>query len=168
MNIRELFVRLTLDASGLNKASPEATKKLKEVELQGKKTEEGVGKLHKTNKEATKGLGEMALGFTALAAAIGITSVGIRSFIEDTISSDASIGRLSKNIGVSIRSIVGLRAAAEEAGGSAQEMDASLKALAKSAEDYKNIGDQSSLCVSGSPLPISRTLQTGCRFSIKK
>lgn len=143
MTLDSLIIKLVLDASGLNKAAPEAGKKLKELEHQAKKNEEGTGKLNKTNKEATKGLKEMAVGFAALTAAIGITAVGVRAFVEDMIGSTAAVGRLSRNIGVSVEKITALGAAAEEVGGSSKEIDSALKAFTKSTQDYFNKGDDS-------------------------
>lgn len=133
MNIVDaLVVTLNLDAAKfkagaketdatLAKTSGAANKTSKDMEAWGKNAAASMGKLR------NEVLGLLAV-FTA--------GVGIKNFVENTINSTASLGRLSQNLSMSAKDLAMWQLANKNAGGSVEGMTAQLKEAQQAVADY--------------------------------
>jgi hypothetical protein len=137
--IDELIVVLKLDGKAMTSQSLAATKGLKDVEEQGKKTGEGFESL-------AKAVG----GFLAL---IGGT-MALRSFISDQIEVNANLERMSKNLGINVSDLSAWGNAVEEVGGSAAGLQGTMAMLSRSQTELRLTG-QSSLIPYFSALGVS-------------
>jgi hypothetical protein len=115
--IDELIVKFGLDNSGFEKNRTKVNKDLKDT---GKQAEDAGNKF--------KGLAQAAGAFLAVIGG----SMAIRSFIEHTITANASLDRLSKNLNVNANEISAWSNAAEQAGGSASGLQGTMDMLSKS------------------------------------
>lgn len=131
--IDALVVTLGLDAANfkkgtketgdaLKKTASESTKTSKEMEAWGKNAAAGLSKLR------NEALGLLAV-FTA--------GMGIKSFVENTISSTASLGRMSENLNMSAKDLAMWQLANKNAGGSVEGMTAQLKEAAGEVAKFK-------------------------------
>lgn len=128
-----LLVTLGLDATNfkkgaketdaaLDKTSGRVSKTSKDMEAWGKNAAAGMSKLR------NEVLGLLAV-FTA--------GVGIKNFVENTISSTASLGRLSQNLDMSAKDLAMWQLANKNAGGSVEGMTAQLQEAQKAISDYR-------------------------------
>ena len=92
--IDTLIVKLCLDPNDLTAKGKAAEKQLKELEGSTRKVESA-------NKDTSKSIEDMARGLGRLFAFLG-GSFALKSFITDTINSNAALDRLSKNLGLSV------------------------------------------------------------------
>jgi hypothetical protein len=141
--IDALVVKLGLDSSDLSKSTPAATKQLKGLEEQGAKTEGSVKKVGTTSKESASGIGELSAGVKTLLVALGAASVAVGAFVESMVGSAAAVDRLSKNINVNAGEITAWGNAAEELGGKASGLQASLSLLSKAQTQISVTGESS-------------------------
>lgn len=148
--IDALLVTLGLDVNEYKKGIAEAEKAQKKLEgstsKSVKKMTDEEKKLDDTRKKQAKeqearakamgqGLAKMrneALGLLAVFTA----GVGIKDFVTNTINSEASLSRMSKNLDMTAKDLAEFKLANEKAGGSAEGMVAQLK---QSAEDIANL-----------------------------
>ena len=151
--IDSLIVRLGLDPKELQNSAPAATRKLKDVEQQGKKTETEVKKLSKTTKESASSFESAGKALTGFLAALGGV-VAIRAFVNDQIEMNAQLERMSKNLGISVSTLSAWGNAVEEVGGSAQGLQGTMDMLSKSQTELMLTG-QSSLIPFFSALGLS-------------
>lgn len=140
--IDSLVVLLGLDAEDLKKRSPEAVKKLNDLEKQGDKTEKSVGKISKTSKETARGIESLTRVVTTLFATIG-GAIAIKGFIQDFIDTNAQLDRLSRNLNLSVADISAWSNATEKLGGSAQGLQGTLDMLSKSQTQLMLTGESS-------------------------
>jgi hypothetical protein len=126
--IDSLIVRLGLDSKGLDSQAPAGTKKIKDIEVQAGKTERSVDSLTRT-------LGS----FLAL---IGGTAA-LKSFVEDTIASNAALDRFSKNLGMSVSDVSAWGNAVEGVGGSAKSLHGTMDMLSKAQTEFALTGQSS-------------------------
>jgi hypothetical protein len=124
--IDSLIVQLGLDSKPMDNAAPKAVRGLESIEKQGDKASDSVGELSKA----------MA-GFLTL---IGGT-VAIKAFISDAITATAEIGRLSKNIDLSVESITEWGSASERMGGSAQALRGTMQMLSRAQTEFQLTGN---------------------------
>lgn len=104
------------------KAAQAQKQRAKEMEQWGKGAASAISKVR------NEVLGLLAV-FTA--------GVGIKSFVENTISSTASLGRMSKNLDMSAKDLAMWQLANKNAGGSVEGMTAQLQEAQKAVSDYK-------------------------------
>ncbi|MEX3614234.1 MAG: hypothetical protein VB141_10895, partial [Burkholderia gladioli] len=120
--IDALVVTLGLDPKGfktgsaqaradLKKTADESAVASKEMEARGKQAAQFFSKIRN---EALALLGVFAAG------------MGIKNFVEHTITGAASLGRLSQNLGMSTESLSAWQRVAEDAGSTAESMTAQL------------------------------------------
>lgn len=106
----------------LKATSDEAQKRAREMEASGKVAAQYFSKIRN---EALALLGVFTAG------------MGIKNFVEHTILGAASLGRLSQNLGMSTESLSAWQRVAEDAGGSAEGMNAQLKESQKTIAQFK-------------------------------
>lgn len=102
-----------------------------------------VVKLGLDSKDFDRGKGTVSEGLkdiTKLLALIGGTAA-LKSFVRDTIESNAALERFSRNIGIGVQSISAFSQAAEQAGGSAEGLQGSLSMLSKAQTDLMLTGN---------------------------
>jgi hypothetical protein len=151
--IDELVVALKLDGKAMTSQSLAATKGLKDVEEQGKKTEGGVSKLGKTTEKTGEGFESLAKAVGGFLALIGGT-MALRSFISDQIEVNANLERMSKNLGINVSDLSAWGNAVEEVGGSAAGLQGTMAMLSRSQTELRLTG-QSSLIPYFSALGVS-------------
>ena len=106
----------------LDKTSKNTTKVSKDMEAWGKNAAASMSKLR------NEVLGLLAV-FTA--------GVGIKNFVENTILSTASLGRMSANLNMSAKDLAMWQLANKNAGGTAEGMTAQLREAASEVERFK-------------------------------
>lgn len=124
--IDELIVRLGIDSKDLTSKGGNATKTLKEI--------------GKTSKESVSSVNELTGAFGKMLAVIG-GAAAIKVFVSDMIQSSAALDRLSKNLEVSAGEITAWGNAAEQLGGSAKGVQASMSMLSKAQTDIQLTGE---------------------------
>ena len=155
--IDALLVTLGLDASGFKTGTKEVAKEQeklgkllktdsKERERLEKKAEraqsERAKALEKQGKKAAETFGkirEHALGLIAVLAG----GVGMAEFAKATIDQSANLGRLSHNLGMSIKDLQAWGYAAKAVGGSAQGAQNLLGAMTESVQNFRKNGIES-------------------------
>ena len=140
--IDTLIVALKLDASSLDKGASGAGAKLKGLESQGAKTSGEVKKLGDTSKSSASAVGELGSAVGKFLALLGGT-YAIKAFVSDLIDSSAALDRLSKNLNVSAGEITAWGNAAEELGGKASGVQASMSMLSKAQTQIAITGESS-------------------------
>lgn len=131
--IDALFVTLGLDAANFKKGTKETTDALKKTAAESTKTSK---EMEAWGKNAAAGLSKLrneALGLLAVFTA----GVGIKNFVENTITSTASLGRMSENLNMSAKDLAMWQLANKNAGGSVEGMTAQLKEAAGEVAKFK-------------------------------
>jgi len=134
--VDSLVVLLNLDPSGFSKGQKEAVASLK-------KTEESASKTAKNMQADGKKAAEFFSGIRNQVLALGAAFLGvdaIKSFAEQITQSDAALGRLANNVGVSTEALSAWEGAAERAGGSKGGIDSTFKAMADQVQRINNEG----------------------------
>lgn len=124
--IDALIVTLGLDAANFKKGTKETTDALKRTSSESSKTSK---EMEAWGKNAAAGLSKLrneALGLLAVFTA----GMGIKNFVESTITSTASLGRMSENLNMSAKDLAMWQLANKNAGGSVEGMTATLKTQA--------------------------------------
>lgn len=148
--IDSLLITLGLDSGQFDAGSKKVNATLKQT---GDEADKSGKKINQTAKSGAAGFKELTKAAAAFLAIIGGTAA-LKHFIEDTISSNAALDRLSKNLGMSVESISAWSNAAELAGGSASGMQGTLDMLSKAQTEIAVTG-QSSLIPYLSSLGVS-------------
>lgn len=157
--IDELIVRLGLDSKSLDSKSGSATKNLKGLEEQGKKTEGSVKKIGDSSKTAARGVDELARNIGGFLALLG-SSFALKQFVTDTIAANAALERFSKNINLDVSTVSAWGNAVEEVGGSAKGLQGSMDMLSKAQTELRLTG-QSALIPYFSALGVSLAIVSG-------
>jgi muramidase (phage lysozyme) len=134
--IDSLAIELGMDATsfekgmkdvlaGMKKTSDTADRTAKDLEASGKKAAQFFGEIKR-----------QVVGLFAVFTA----GKGLSSFVTDIVSSDAAVGRLAKNIGVSTETLSEWQGVAERAGGSAEGMSSTLRNITKQMQDIAITG----------------------------
>ncbi len=135
--IEELIVELGLDDSKLVAQSREADQHLSEskerIRKGGNEIESGV----KRQRSAFAGLQRELVGILALFTA----GAGIKQFIASTVQSDAAVGRLSKQIGVSTEDLSIWQGVLRRNGGSAEGATSALSTLTNAYQQFIATGN---------------------------
>lgn len=121
--IDALVVTLGLDAKGYTTGQKQASKALKDTGSEASRVAKDMEAKGKQAAMFFSKLRNEALGLLAIFTA----GVGIKNFVVDTVTSSASLGRLSENLGLATEKLSAYRLANQLAGGTAAGMDAQLK-----------------------------------------
>lgn len=165
--IDSLVVELGFDTAGMKAGRVEITdifKKLRdEVKKTGKDTED-------SSKKSSEYLTRLRNNVLALYAAF-TAGRGLKEFVSDMTTSNATIGRFAKSIGESVQDIAGWRAAGRQMGVSAEDIDGTFSGLTQQFQQFALTGDSTvvpwfrSLGMSisdanGKMIPVEQTLLT--------
>lgn len=131
--VDSLVVALGLDASGFTKGTKDASEALKKTSDNAERTAK---ELESRGKQAGQFFAQIKKEVIGLFA-VFTAGKGIESFVSDVVASDAAVGRLAKNIGMSTESLSAWQGVAERAGGSASGIAGSLQNMAMQAEQFK-------------------------------
>jgi len=134
--IDSLVVLLNLDPKGFTDGQKEAVKSLKKTEGEATKTA-------KNMQAEGKKAGEFFSGIKTQVLALGAAFLGtaaITSFANHITASDAALGRLATNVGMSTEDLSAWEGAAVRAGGSAAAMDATLKGMTAQMQEFRSKG----------------------------
>jgi hypothetical protein len=133
--IDELIVKLGLDSKDLVNKSPQAKKQLDDLD-------EGAKDLAKSTKSAAGGLSEVAGKLGAFLALLGGTAA-LKDFVRDTIETNTQLHYLAANLGMAVRELSSWGTVAEEFGGSAKGLQATLSHLSMEATNFALRGQSS-------------------------
>lgn len=144
--IDTLIVALGLDASkftaGVNKASKDEDKLTSSTAKLSKETDKASKAANNHGKELAQMAGQGVKAFNDMrTAAVSmfasyLTASGIEKLIVNLTSADAKLGYLAKSTGQSAEEIKAWSNAAEQAGGSAEGMQASMSKVSSSVSDF--------------------------------
>lgn len=123
--IDSLIVTLGLDGSKFEAARKKVDKGLKDTGQQSARSVKDIEAWGKGAASAMAGLRNQVLGLLGAYASIK----GISSFVESTVNADAATGRLAKNLGMSVEDLSAWEGAVKRAGGTAEGMAGSLRAI---------------------------------------
>jgi hypothetical protein len=149
--IDSLLVSLGLETSefkkGIDESEKDHGKLVKKVEEGGKKLSDADKKAgkeknrqHKEEQRAQKqSLENMNKMRNQVLGMIGLFTAGkgILNFVKDTVASTAALDRMSEVTGVSINELGGWNQALERTGGTAEEMQNTIRALSQETAKYK-------------------------------
>lgn len=134
-----LLVTLGLDPSGFIKGQKQASESLKKT---GDEADRAAKDMEAKGKQAAQFFAQIkkeVLGlFTVFTA-----GKGMEAFVSDVVSSDAAVGRLATNIGMTTESLSAWQGVAERAGGSANGIAASFQNMAQQAQNFQLRGEAS-------------------------
>lgn len=138
--IDSLIVEFGLDPSKFTAGQRQVMDSLKQtresVEATGKEVESGGGK------RVTDFLSNLKKEVLGVAAAyLGATA--IKDLIEDVTNADASIGRLSRSLGVNSRDLSAWQGAAVQTGGSVEGVTGTVQALTQASQEFLLTGQGS-------------------------
>ncbi len=137
--IDSLIVELGLDPKGLTKGQKESVDDLRKIE-------EGYEHATKSAEVSSKKMGQAIYGvrnqLLTLMAAFTAGS-GMKSFFERMTNSDASVGRLAKNIDMSTNELTAWQGVAERAGGTAAGIAGTMQGLTEQFQQLALTGQSS-------------------------
>ncbi|WP_347558578.1 hypothetical protein [Robbsia sp. KACC 23696] len=121
--IDSLVVALGLDASGFTKGQKDTSTALKKTSDDAERTAK---ELEARGKQAAQFFSQIK---TQVLGLFGVFTAGkgLSSFVSDVVLSDAAVGRMAKNVGMSTESFSAWQGVAERAGGSAAGMAGSIQ-----------------------------------------
>ena len=123
--IDALIVTLGLDPTNFKKGQKEAAESLVKTKQVAEKSGKEMEAVNKKTAESFKKVKDELLSLTAVL----LGGYGIKAFIADVTKSDAAVGRLSKNLGVSASELGAWEGVAKKFGSSASDIDASFRSL---------------------------------------
>lgn len=124
--IDALVVTLGLDPSKFQKGQKDAQNALKNTRDSATKTAKD---MEADGKKAAEFFSKLRNEAIALTAAL-VGANGVKSFVATMVTGDAALGRMSKNVGMSVESLSAWQQIAERTGGSADGMASSVKNIA--------------------------------------
>lgn len=124
--IDALVVMLSLDSSKFQKGQKDAQNALKNTRDSAQKTAKG---MEEDGKKAAEFFSKLRNEAIALTAAL-VGANGVKSFVANMVTGDAALGRMSKNVGMSVESLSAWEQIAARSGGSAEGMAGSIKNIA--------------------------------------
>lgn len=131
--IDALIVTLGLDGSKFKKGAKETDEALTKTSEKANKTSKEMDAWGKNAAASMSKLRNEVLGLLAVFTA----GVGIKQFVENTISSTASLGRMSENLQMTAKDLAMWQLANKNAGGSVEGMTAQLKEAQQAIADYR-------------------------------
>lgn len=142
MNIVDaLVVTLGLDASGFKKGQKEAEAALDKTKEAANKNAKEIEKSSSLAADSIKKIRNEVLGLAAAFLSVS----AIKGFVETVTRSDAALGRMAQNVGMSVADLSAWEGAAKRAGGSAEGMAASIKGIVAQYEQWKLTGNPASM-----------------------
>lgn len=135
--IDALIVTLGLDTSGWTAGQRKAVDALRKTEAEAARTAK---QLEAQGNLAASFFGKVRNEIVALTAAY-LSASAIKSFAERITETDAALGRLSVNTGMSVEDLAAWEGAAQRTGGSAEGMAASISGIARQLEMFKITGE---------------------------
>lgn len=139
--VDSLIVTLGIDTSKFTKGQKEASAALKKTNDESTRTAKEMEFRGKQAGQFFAGIKTQVLG---LAAAF-LTTRGATSFVEKITSSDAAVGRLSKNLDMSTESLSAWEGAAKKLGSSGEDIDGAFRNINKIVQDVKLFGNSDAL-----------------------
>jgi len=131
--IDSLVIELGLDPSNLSKGQKDALAAFSNVRKQAESDGQAIEKAGDKAAESINKVARAALGlFAVLVGARGITD-----FVAGVTTSDAALGRLGQNLGMSAQDISAWDMAAQRMGGSVEATNATLSNASKILYDYR-------------------------------
>jgi hypothetical protein len=127
--IESLVVSLSLDTTQFTTEQQAAVKHLKNIEGQSGKTGQS---LHKSGSSAAEAFSKLKRELISIVGIYASVS-GIKTFVSNMLDSTASVQRLSDNFAINKKEIFEWRAAAEQAGGTAED---ATSAISKANEEF--------------------------------
>lgn len=124
--IDALLITLGLDSSKFQKGQKDAQNALKNTRESATKTAKD---MEADGKKAAEFFSKLRNEAIALTAAL-VGANGIKSFVANMVTGDAALGRMSKNVGMSVESLSAWEQIAARSGGSADGMAGSIKNIA--------------------------------------
>lgn len=131
--IDALVVTLGLNATGFTQGAKQANAALGSTSTQANKTSKDMEAWGKNAAASMSKLRNEVLGLLAVFTA----GVGIKQFVDNTINSTASLGRMSENLQMSAKDLAMWQLANKNAGGSVEGMTAQLKEAQQAIADYR-------------------------------
>lgn len=125
MQIDELVVKLILDAKEYAKGQKDAADALGKTKESAVASSKAIEASALSASQGVEKLGRQFLGLFALLTG----AAGLKAFLSDLTTADASLGRTAKNLDMSGRALSAWQGAAEVAGGSAQSITGSMAGL---------------------------------------
>lgn len=150
--IDALLVTLGLDSSGFKKGAAEAKRSQADMTAAQKKHAKEMDELNRKenaarekrqkeineqNKQTTEGLRKIR-NQALTVAALFTGGLGMIAFAKNTIVTSANLGRMSANLGMSVKDIIGWQRAAENAGYSSEGMANSLRKSSGAIGQFKS------------------------------
>ena len=134
------IVTLGLDPKGFKQGSAEVQKEREKMEKGARRQDTEEGKRAKQReleaKKALQAIVKIKNEVLGMAAAF-VSASGIKSFVEKITASDAAVGRLSKNLGMSVKDLSAFKGAAEKMGGTGEDMEAAFRNINWIVQDFK-------------------------------
>jgi Phage tail lysozyme len=135
--IDSLTVALGLDPSNFTKGQKEAVRSLRATEAEATRTAKA---MEIRGKQAAEFFSKIRNEVIALTAAfMGANS--IKQFAERITASDAALGRLAHNVGMTTKDLSAWEGAVERAGGSSSGMAGSIQSLTQQIQQLKTTGN---------------------------
>lgn len=137
--IDSLIIELGLDPKQFNKAQEEAVRSAKKASNEAKKSADDMeAAAKKTSDFLYKLRGQLLTLYAAFTA-----GKGIKEFIQDVVTTDIQLSRMSKMLDESITSLSEWRGAAQQAGGSADGITSSMLSMTQSLQQFLLTGESS-------------------------
>jgi hypothetical protein len=131
--IDALVVTLGLDAKDYKAGSDKARKSLKDTSDEADRTAKN---MEARGKQAAEFFGKLRNEALALLA-VFTAGVGIKNFVENTVTSASNLGRLSDNLGITTERLMAYQRAAERMGGTQEGMVSQLKESSNAVASFK-------------------------------
>lgn len=135
--IDSLIVELNLDPKGFTKGQKQSVSALKDLESKSGKTAKS---LQDNANKSAQSFSKFRNEILALATAF-VSISGIKAFSERITTTDAAMGRMANNIGMSTTELSAWTMAADKAGGTTEGMAGSIKGLVERVQHFKATGE---------------------------
>ncbi|MEN6587308.1 MAG: phage tail tip lysozyme, partial [Sulfuricella sp.] len=137
--IDTLIVKLGLDSSGFDNGKKKVDSSLKQS---GKSAQEAGKQIKQSGKDGASGFEEVSKSALRFFAVLGGT-MAIKNYVVQTIEASDAMGRLAKNMGLTVQTVSSLSNAAEMMGGDAAGMQNSLDMISRAQTELMLTGQSS-------------------------
>jgi hypothetical protein len=135
--IDALVVTLGLDASHFRTGQKQASEDLKKTRLDANSAAKEISA---SGKQAAEFFGRIRNEALSLAA-VFLGGMGIKALVQNLTSTDAVLGRLSRNLDIAPEKLSAWQAVVEQAGGSAQGLTSTVQGLTEAYQHYLQTGE---------------------------
>lgn len=149
----EFRKRTEEDAKKVVETNKTTTKEYKKGQKESGESQEKFRKESESNSKKVNAQSKaMAEGFGAVKGqllglvAVGLGAVSVKSFFEDMVHGQATLGRSARSIGISARELDGWRAAAETVGGTGAGIEQTMKSIQAGFQAFR-LGDSNNSVV---------------------